>query len=79
MLIPCKVAACIAAALLLAACQKANPATSAAGSAESADAFVARINREMAELDREVGAAGFAYATYINPDTEFLFAKANER
>ena len=79
MLIPCKVAACIAAALLLAACQKAIPATSAAGSAESADAFVARINREMAERDREVGAAGFAYATYINPDTEFLFAKANER
>ena len=25
------------------------------------------------------GAAGFAYATYINPDTEFLNAKANER
>lgn len=26
-----------------------------------------------------MGAAAFAYATYINPDTEFLNAKANER
>jgi peptidyl-dipeptidase A len=71
--------ACIAAVLLLGACQKANDQESSAGSAESADAFVERVNRELAERDRELGVAGFAYTTYINPDTEFLNAKANER
>lgn len=46
---------------------------------ESADAFVERINREMAEEGRELAAASFTYATFINADTEFLNAKANER
>jgi peptidyl-dipeptidase A len=47
--------------------------------AESASAFVDRVNREMAAQGRELGAAAFTYATYINPDTEFLNSKANER
>ena len=47
--------------------------------AESASAFVDRVNREMATQGRELGAAAFTYATYINPDTEFLNSKANER
>lgn len=68
------------AVLLLGACQRAsNDEQPPAGSAESADAFIDRVNHELAERDREVGAAAFAYATYINPDTEFLDAKANER
>jgi peptidyl-dipeptidase A len=46
---------------------------------ESADEFVARINRELAERSHELNLAGFVYATYINPDTEALNAKANER
>jgi peptidyl-dipeptidase A len=46
---------------------------------ESAQQFVERVNREMAERGQELSAAGFTYATYINPDTEFLNAKANER
>jgi peptidyl-dipeptidase A len=46
---------------------------------ESATEFVTRINEEMAERGHELAAAGFTYATYINPDTEFLNAKANER
>lgn len=46
---------------------------------ESADAFVERINREMAEYGRESAAAAFTHATYINPDTEFLSARAHER
>lgn len=46
---------------------------------ESAAAFVERVNREMANQGRELGAAAFTYATYINPDTEFLNSKANER
>jgi len=37
--------------------------------AETADAFVARINDELAELGRELGAAGWVRATYITPDT----------
>jgi peptidyl-dipeptidase A len=75
-----RLTACIAAALLLSACQKVSKdEQSSAGSAGSADAFVARINRELAERDREAGAAAFVHATYINPDTEFLNAKADER
>lgn len=46
---------------------------------ESADEFVARVNRELAELGREVNAAGFTQATYITPDTQLLNAKAFER
>ncbi len=46
---------------------------------ESAQAFVARVNRELTELGRESSAAAYAYATFINPDTEFLNARANAR
>src|SRR5689334_4751333 len=46
---------------------------------ESGDSFIQRVNGEMLELSREQSAAGFAYATYINQDTELLNAKANER
>lgn len=46
---------------------------------ETADEFVARVNVEMKEAGHELAAAGFAYATFINTDTEFLNAKANER
>jgi peptidyl-dipeptidase A len=47
--------------------------------AESADEFVARINTEMAELEKEKGAAEWVQATYINDDTQLLNAKTNER
>ena len=46
---------------------------------ETADQFVARLNAELAERSLEQGLAAFVYATYINPDTEILNAKANER
>jgi len=46
---------------------------------ESADEFVARLNGELLELGKEAGAAQWAYATYINQDTELLAAKADER
>ena len=65
-------------ALLAAAgCSKAPVETQAPK--ESAAEFVARVNKEMGEEGKELAAAGFAYATFINPDTEFLNAKANER
>ena len=47
--------------------------------AETADEFIARLNREFAELSIEGAAAGWTQATYINVDTELLNAKANER
>ncbi|MGH8178811.1 MAG: M2 family metallopeptidase [Steroidobacter sp.] len=70
----------IAGVLILAAgCDRADVQDPSTASKESADEFVERVNREMSDLGRELSAAGFAYATYINQDTEFLNAKANER
>ncbi|MGH8186579.1 MAG: M2 family metallopeptidase [Steroidobacteraceae bacterium] len=65
--------------VLAAACERGAPGGDSAQSAESASEFVTRVNREMTERGRELNAAGWAYATFINPDTEFLNAKANER
>jgi peptidyl-dipeptidase A len=47
--------------------------------AETADEFVARLNREITELAVEVNAAGWTQATYINVDTQLINAKATER
>ena len=47
--------------------------------AETADEFVARINREFADIWLEGNAAGWTQATYINIDTELLNARATER
>ncbi|HEX7373562.1 MAG TPA: M2 family metallopeptidase, partial [Steroidobacteraceae bacterium] len=46
--------------------------------AETADEFVARLNKEFAELGIEYNAAGWTAATYINVDTERLSAMATE-
>ena len=45
----------------------------------SASQFMDRISTELRERADELNAAGWAYSTYITPDTEFLNAKANER
>jgi peptidyl-dipeptidase A len=67
-------------ALACAGCEKPQPyAPTTAQTTETADAFVTRVNGEMTDLGRESSAAGWAYATYIIPDTEFLNARANER
>ena len=47
--------------------------------AETADEFVARINREFADIWLEGNAAGWTQPTYINIDTELLNARATER
>ena len=49
------------------------------GANETPEEFIARVNRDLAELARESSAAGFTQATYITPDTQLLNAKANER
>jgi peptidyl-dipeptidase A len=46
--------------------------------AETADEFVARLNRQFADVSLEVNAAGWTQATYINVDTELLSALATE-
>ena len=46
---------------------------------ETADEFVARINDELAELSREIGAADWVRSTYITEDTGILASKASER
>ena len=51
----------------------------AAPPAEAAEAFVARINEELAELGRELSAAGWVRATYITKDTALLQSRARER
>ncbi|MCH8865321.1 MAG: M2 family metallopeptidase [Proteobacteria bacterium] len=71
--------ACLATALL-AACEQQTSAPAATGAAtESAEEFIARINIELKELGRELGAAGWVRATYITEDTAILSATANER
>ena len=67
--------------LALAACGKPPPAEQpvAQKPAATADEFVARVNTEMTDLNHETSATGFTYATFINPDTEYLNARANDR
>ena len=48
-------------------------------SAETADEFVARLNRELADRAFEINAAGWTQSTYITVDTQYLNAKAYER
>jgi peptidyl-dipeptidase A len=74
-----RLAAAIAAAITIASGCSRDASQSAAAPKESADQFVERLNRELSELGREQAAAGWAYATFINMDTEFLNAKATER
>jgi peptidyl-dipeptidase A len=71
------VAAAVATVLLSAGCSRES--SERAAPAESAEAFIERVNRDMAMVGRELATAGYTYATYINQDTEFLNAKANER
>lgn len=69
----------VATALLAASgCQRASESNTAQTRKETAVEFVDRTNAEMVDLGRETAAAAWTYATYINQDTEFLNAKANE-
>jgi peptidyl-dipeptidase A len=72
---------CSIAILAAAGCGKPTTPTATAVSptAESGDTFVERVNGEMLALGKEQAAAGYAYNTYLTPDTELLNAKASER
>ncbi|MBA3563057.1 MAG: M2 family metallopeptidase [Gammaproteobacteria bacterium] len=72
------------AGLALSACDStvsapANIEADAAKPAETPEEFVARINDELEELNRETGAAEWVRATYITKDTAVIAAGASER
>jgi peptidyl-dipeptidase A len=66
-----------AAAVLAVSLASAVPVSIA--SAETADEFVARVNKELTDRSREQSAAGWVQATYVNKDTQLLNALADER
>jgi len=67
-------------AIVLAACsQQSQEEAAVAGPVESADEFVARANDEYKDWWRELNAAGWLRATYINEDSAIVDALANER
>jgi len=61
-------------ALVVTACQESRQSPD-----ETADEFVARVNRELDELGKEVAAASWVRNTYIIPDTAVLAARAQSR
>ena len=70
------------AACMLAACGPQSPdsaAVEAEGPTETAEEFVARVNEELVELNREGGAAGWIRATYITEDTAIIASRADEK
>lgn len=74
----------VAAGLALTACgRKPDAGRGAADGAppadETADQFVARVNREYRAMYPELTAAQWLSSTYINDDSQLLASKANER
>ena len=80
---PALLAAAVAMTLGLAACKQAPaPATTGATpppAGETADQFVARVNKEFRSLSAELNSAQWLSSTYINSDSETIAAKTNER
>jgi peptidyl-dipeptidase A len=68
-------------AITLVACSEraAEEPAAAAAPAETPEEFVARVNDELRELNRETGAAAWVRATYITGDTAILSSLARER
>ena len=80
---PALLAVAVAMTLGLAACQRdATPPTAGTAPApagETADQFIARVNREYRKLSAELNSAQWLSSTYINSDSELIAAKTNER
>jgi len=68
-----------AVAAVLAGCGPRASSPDVAAPKEDPKAFVSRLNTELADIGRELSAAGWVQATYITPDTQLLNAKATER
>ena len=74
------IALTLLAVALFAACEQPQTETAApAAPTESADEFVTRVNDEFKEYWRELNAAGWLRATYINEDSGIVDALANQR
>ena len=72
----------VAAAVLLGACSKTDDAGGSSGPTsptETAEEFIDRANSEFRAYWRELNAAGWLRATYINEDSAVVDALANER
>ena len=68
--------------LALSSCGGGKPAAveaPAGARQETADEFVARVNRELTYIDLETSAADWTEDTYITADTELLNARAKDR
>ena len=67
--------------LAISACsqQSADAPAASAALTETADEFVARMNEELRELGRELGAAGWVRSTYITEDTGIIASAASVR
>ena len=76
-----KIMTLLVSGVLLAACGQdaAETDEQVAASTETPEAFVERANAEFKDWWRELNAAGWVYATYINEDSAIVTAKANER
>ncbi|KAA2286235.1 M2 family metallopeptidase [Arenimonas fontis] len=63
----------------LAACTPADDKSADARPAESADEFIARVNKTQKEMTPEITSAFWLSSTYINADSQRVAAAANER
>lgn len=73
------VASVMLVAVIGACSQQAADKAADAAPAETAEEFVARANLELAELNRETGAAEWIRSTYITHDTAIIEAAATEK
>ncbi len=65
--------------LVLGGCAREAAPPPAAAKPESADEFVARVNKDLTAVDQELAAAGWTQDTYITVDTQLLSARSNDR
>ena len=64
--------------LLLAGCGNQGTADKSAGK-ETADQFVARLNKDLADLSLDGNQTGWLQATYINDDSQAVSARSYDR
>jgi peptidyl-dipeptidase A len=72
-------AGCVLAIALAACTQQATDEVADAAAAETADEFIARVNAEYKDYWRELNAAEWLRATYINEDSAVVESLAHER
>jgi peptidyl-dipeptidase A len=77
---PLLLALLVASALTLSACKRGpSPEGPSVPKDETADQFIARVNREYKAMYPEMTAAQWISSTYINDDSKLIAAKSNER